>query len=230
VRFRAYLFDVQGTLLDFFTPVSTAVGDYLNTREITDADAAEFTRNWRENYFQRVRSVQQSIDQWRPVQAEYQAGFLDVCAHYRLPAPDHAVAAAVAASWQLLEPWPDVRAGIARIREEAMTAALSNTDMSTAIALFKRTGIGMDAIFTAEIFGAFKPDPRVYLGALDYLGVRPQEAAMVASHPYDLEAADSLGLGTIFVSRPLEYGDPALAHEMAAGSVTQYVRGIGEID
>jgi len=230
VRFRAYLFDVQGTLLNFFNPVSTAVGDYLNAHGITDVDATEFTRNWRENYFQRVRSIQQSIDQWRPVQAEYQAGFLDVCAHYRLPAPDHAVAAAVAASWQLLEPWPDVRAGIARIREEAMTAALSNTDMSTAIALFKRTGIGMDAIFTAEIFGAFKPDPRVYLGALDYLGVRPQEAAMVASHPYDLEAADSLGLGTIFVSRPLEYGDPALAHEMAAGSVTQYVRGIGEID
>ncbi len=230
MRFRAYLFDVQGTLLDFFNPVSTAVGDYVNAYEITDVDPAEFTRSWRENYFQRVRSIPQSIDTWRSVQAEYQAGFVDVCVHYRLPAPNHAAAAAVAASWQLLEPWPDVRAGMARIREKAMTAALSNTDMSTAIALFKRTDIGMDAIFTAELFGAFKPDPRVYLGALDYLGVRPQQAAMVASHPYDLEAAASLGLGTIFVSRPLEYGDPALAHEMAAGSVTQCVRAIGEID
>ena len=230
MRFRAYLFDVQGTLLDFFNPVSTDVGDYLTAHEIADVDAAEFTRSWRENYFQRVRSIPQSNDQWRSVQAEYQAGFIDVCVHYGLPAPDHAAAAAVAASWQLLEPWPDVRAGMARIREEAMTAALSNTDMSTAIHLFKRTGIGMDAIFTAELFGAFKPDPRVYLGALDYLGMRPQDAAMVASHPYDLEAAAALGLGTIFVSRPLEYGDPALAHEMAAESVTQYVRAIGEID
>ena len=230
MRFRAYLFDVQGTLLDFFKPVSTAVGDYVTAQKITDVDAAEFTRSWRENYFQRVRSIPQSIDTWRSVQAEYQAGFVDVCVHYGLPAPNHAAAAAVAASWQLLEPWPDVRAGMAHIREKAMTAALSNTDMSTAIALFMRTDIGMDAIFTAEPFGAFKPDPRVYLGVLDYLGVRPQEAAMVASHPYDLEAADSLGLGTIFVSRPLEYGDPALAHEMAAGSVTQYVRAIGEID
>lgn len=86
------------------------------------------------------------------------------------------------------------------------------------------------AIFTAEMCGAFKPDPRVYRRALAYLGVRPEEAAMVASHPYDLEAADSLGLGTIFVSRPLEYGDPALAHEMAAERVTQYVRAIGEIE
>ena len=230
MRFRAYLFDVQGTLLDFFHPVSTAVGKYLTASKITDVDAAEFTRSWRENYFQRVRSIPQSIDQWRSVQSEYQAGFFDVCVHYGLPAPDHAAAAAVAASWQLLEPWPDVRVGMARVREKAMTAALSNTDMSTAIALFKRTGIGMDAIVTAELFGAFKPDPRVYLGALAYLGVRPEEAAMVASHPYDLEAAAALGLGTIFVSRPLEYGDPALAHEMDAGSVTQYVRTLGDID
>jgi 2-haloacid dehalogenase len=230
VRFRAYLFDVQGTLLDFFSPVSAAVGHYLSARGVTDVDAAEFTRNWRENYFQRVRSIPQGEDTWRPVQAEYQAGFSDVCARHGLPAPDPAAAEAVAVSWQRLEPWPDVRAGMARVRQRAITAALSNTDMSTAIALFKGLGIGMDAIFTAEMFGAFKPDPRVYQRALAYLGVRPQEAAMVASHPYDLEAADSLGLGTIFVSRPLEYGDPALADEMAAGSVTQHVRAIGEID
>jgi 2-haloacid dehalogenase len=117
VRFRAYLFDVQGTLLDFFTPVSTAVGHYLTAHEITDVDAAEFTRRWRENYFQRIRNIPQSIDKWRSVQAEYQAGFLEVCAHYELPAPNDAAAQAVAGSWQHLEPWPDVRAGMARVRQ-----------------------------------------------------------------------------------------------------------------
>jgi len=230
VRFRAYLFDVQGTLLDFFNPVGAAVAHYLKANEITAVDAGDFTRRWRENYFQRIRSIPQSIDQWRPVQSEYQAGFVEVCLHFGLPRPDHAAVEAVAGSWRQLEPWPDVRAGMARIREKAITATLSNTDMNTAIALFKGLAIDMDAILTAEICGAFKPDPRVYRRALTYLGVRPEEAAMVASHPYDLEAAASLGLGTIFVSRPLEYGDPKLAHEIAAGSVTQYVRGIGEID
>jgi len=230
VRFRAYLFDVQGTLLDFFNPVNSAVGHYFTAHGIEHVDAAEFTRSWREDYFQRLRSIPQSLDKWRPVQSEYLAGFSDVCLRYGLPAPDHAVAEAVAGSWQRLEPWPDVRAGMASVREKAITATLSNTVMSTAIVLFKRLGIGMDAIFTAEMFGAFKPDPRVYQRALAYLRVRPEEAAMVASHPYDLEAADSLGLGTIFVSRPLEYGDPALAHDVAVGSVSQYVRAIGEID
>lgn len=229
MQFRAYLFGIQGTLLDFFSPVSTAVGFYFNANEITDIDAASFTRRWRENYFQRLQSIPQSFDKWRSVQAEYQAGFVEVCMHYGLAAPDNAAVEAVAKSWQQLVPWPDVRSGIASVRKNAITTTLSNTDMSTAIALFKRLGIGMDAIFTAEIFGAFKPDPLVYRRALAYLGVRPEDAAMVASHPYDLEAAASLGLGTIFVSRPHEYGDPALAHEMAAESVTQYVRTIGEI-
>jgi len=230
VRFRAYLFDVQGTLLDFFEPVSTAVGRYFQANDITNVDAAEFTRAWRENYFHRVRHVRQNVANWRPVQDEYEAGFSDVCALYGLRAPDRAAAKTVAGSWQRLEPWPEVRTGMARLREHAITATLSNTDMSTAISLFKGLCIDMDAIFTAELVGAFKPDPAVYQQALRYLGLAPHEAAMVACHPYDLEAAGSLGLGTIFVSRPLEYGDPALAHEMAIESVSQRVRSIGEID
>lgn len=230
VQFRAYLLDVQGTLLDFFNPVSTAVGQYLDAHGIQDVDSADFTRAWRENYFHRIRSIPQSLDTWRPVQDEYRAGFSDICVRYGLPEPDQAAAQTVAASWQRLEPWPDVRAGMARLRSGAITAALSNTDMTTAIALFKGLGIGVDAIFTAEMFGAFKPDPRVYQQALKYLGVHPEHAAMVASHPYDLEAAGSLGLGTIFISRPLEYGNPAFAHTMAVESVTQHVRAVGEIE
>ena len=229
MRYRAYLFDVQGTLLDFFNPVSTAVSRYLKESGITGVDAADFTRAWRENYFVRIQRIQQSVDNWHRVQDEYAAGFGDVCAHYRLPEPDPASAQAVARSWKNLEPWPDVRDGMARLRDKAIIASLSNTDMSTAISLFKDLAIDMDAIFTAEMFGVFKPDPTVYQRALRYLGLRADEVAMVASHPYDLEAAGCVGLGTIFISRPLEYGDPVLAHEMAMESVSQYVRSIAEI-
>jgi 2-haloacid dehalogenase len=230
MRFRAYLFDVQGTLLDFHTPVSAAVGRYLETNQIRDVDAAEFTRAWRENYFLRIRRVPRSAGTWRPVQVEYETGFIDTCERYGLPEPDRPAAAAVAHSWKRLEPWPDVRAGMAGLRAKAITVTLSNTDMNTAISLFKDLAIDMDAIFTAEMFGVFKPHPDVYRRALQYLGLRPGEAAMVASHPYDLEAAGALGLGTIFVSRPLEYGDPALAHEMGVDSVSQRVCAIGDIE
>lgn len=230
MRFNAYLFDVQGTLMDFFSPVRTAVARYLDDTGVDRVDAGEFTRDWRQNYFHRLAGIAPEPGNWRRVQDHYEAGFVDTCARYGLPEPDSAAARRVAGSWQRLEPWPDVRGGIARVREDAVAAVLSNTDMSTAIWLFKRLAIDMDAIFTAELFEAFKPDPSVYLRALRYLGVRPGEAAMVASHPYDLYAAGSVGMGTVFVSRPLEYGDAALAHEMPDDAVTQHVRSIAEIE
>ncbi|GAS98227.1 haloacid dehalogenase, type II [Mycolicibacterium canariasense] len=230
MRFRAYLFDVQGTLLDFFGPVTDAVTNYLDNQHITTVDPGDFTRAWREDYFRRVRSIPQSVDDWRRVQDLYAAGFADVCAGYGLDRPSPGDTGLASASWQRLEPWPDVRTGMARLRRQAITATLSNTDMSTMITLFKRLAIDMDAIFTAEMVGAFKPDPRTYLRALQYLDIAPGEAAMVAAHPYDLEAAGSLGMGTIFLHRPFEYGDPGLAHEMAPGRVDQYVASVAEIE
>lgn len=229
MRFRAYLFDVQGTLLDFFTPVRAAIQGYLDDHSVTGVDPSEFTRAWRSDYFQRVTGLTQSVGAWHRVQDEYTAGFRELCRRRGIPEPGSA-AAAVASAWQRLQPWPDVPDGLARLRATAITATLSNTDMSTMVTMVKDLRIGMDAIFTAELFGAFKPDPVVYRRALQYLGVRPHEAAMVACHPYDLEAAGELGLATVFVRRPHEYGDPALAHDVPPDTVSQYVHAIGEIE
>lgn len=230
MRFRAYLFDVQGTLLDFFRPVTDAVTEFLDSQQITTFDPADFTRAWREDYFRRVRSIPQTVEDWRRVQDLYAAGFADVCVGYGLDRPSAGDTELAAAGWQRLEPWPDVRAGMARLRGRAITATLSNTDMSTMISLFKRLAIDMDAIFTAEMIGAFKPAPTTYLRALQYLGVAPREAAMVAAHPYDLEAAKALGMGTVFLHRPFEYGDPRLAHDMAPEQVDQYVDSVADIE
>ncbi|MUM18475.1 haloacid dehalogenase type II [Mycobacterium sp. CBMA271] len=224
MRYKAYLFDVQGTLLDFFEPVSRAVAHH-----VPDAPAAAFTRAWRADYFDRVANLAQSADRWTPVQDLYADGFADVCESFGLARPDAATAAAAACSWRHLVPWPDVPAGLAALRSQAVIATLSNTDMSTMVQLFKRLGIPWDAVLTAEVFGCFKPDPTVYRRALRYLGVEPSEAAMVAAHPYDLRAAREIGMSTVFVSRPYEYGDPTLAHADTDEEFGQRVTGIGEI-
>ncbi|AMT71465.1 haloacid dehalogenase type II [Mycobacteroides immunogenum] len=224
MRYKAYLFDVQGTLLDFFEPVSQAVAEYS-----PELDAAAFTRAWRTDYFERVANLTQSADDWTRVQELYARGFADVCEKFGLPRPQAAHAETVASSWQRLVPWPDVPTGLAALRSRAVAATLSNTDMATMVNVFKRLGISWDAILTAEVFGRFKPDPLVYRGALRYLNVQPHEAAMVAAHPYDLRAAREIGMGTVFVSRPHEYGDPVLAHTDADEEFDQRVADIGEI-
>lgn len=224
MRYKAYLFDVQGTLLDFFEPVSHAVAEYD-----PDIDAAAFTRAWRADYFDRVANLAQSADGWTRVQDLYAHGFADVCESFGLRRPDSATAEVVASGWQRLVPWPDVPIGLSGLRSQTVIATLSNTDMATMVNLFKRLGISWDAVLTAEVFGGFKPDPMVYRRALRYLGVEPHEAAMVAAHPYDLRAAQEIGMGTVFVSRPYEYGDPALAHDDPDREFDQRVTDIGAI-
>jgi 2-haloacid dehalogenase len=63
-----------------------------------------------------------------------------------------------------------------------------------------------DAVLSAELFHHFKPDRKVYLGAVDLLGCKPAEVMMVAAHPGNLQAAQDCGLRTGFVGRPLENG------------------------
>lgn len=230
MRFDAYLFDVQGTLLDFYSPVTAAVAEHLRAVGRPDVDPGDVTRAWRKDYFTRTATLERHSGPWQKVQAQYEAGFTAVAEAYGLPNAETTTAQRVSASWQQLIPWPDVRDGLATIRSGALTATLSNTDMATVIGLAKTLDLRFDAHFTAELFGRFKPDPQVYLGALDYLGVPPERAAMVACHPYDLDAAAALGLGTIFVNRPAEYGDPALAHSAQPGHYTQVVTGIDHVE
>jgi 2-haloacid dehalogenase len=37
-------------------------------------------------------------------------------------------------------------------------------------------------------------------------------------------------MGTVFLHRPFEYGDPALAHDMPPEQVDQYVRSVADIE
>lgn len=62
-------------------------------------------------------------------------------------------------------------------------------------------------ILSAEMFNSYKPNPTVYLGAAERLGLKPEECGMVAAHLGDLEAAQKCGFKTIYVERPEEEGD-----------------------
>jgi 2-haloacid dehalogenase len=70
----------------------------------------------------------------------------------------------------------------------------------------RHAGLPWDAVLSAELFGHYKPDPEVYLGAAKLLDLRPDEVVMVAAHPSDLRAAAACGLRTAYVPRPLERG------------------------
>jgi 2-haloacid dehalogenase len=84
------------------------------------------------------------------------------------------------------------------------TCTLSNGNLSLLGDLRTHSTIPFTHVFSAELFGTYKPSPRVYLGAAEKLQLPPDQCAMVAAHLNDLRAAKDNGLKTIYVERPDE--------------------------
>jgi len=76
--------------------------------------------------------------------------------------------------------------------------------MSLLLDLQTYSNIPFTHLFSAEMFGSYKPAPGVYLGATRRLGLLPDQCIMVAAHLNDLMAAKQNGLQTIYVERPGE--------------------------
>jgi 2-haloacid dehalogenase len=109
--------------------------------------------------------------------------------------------------WHRLNPWPDVVAGLQRLKARHVISTLSNGNVALLVDMAKHAGLPWDCVLSAELFQHYKPDPEVYQGAARLLGVERDELMMVAAHPGDLVAAQRAGLRTAYVPRPLEWGE-----------------------
>ncbi len=93
---------------------------------------------------------------------------------------------------------------------------LSNGSASVAEGLFDRAGIRehFERLLTVEDAGRWKPAPEAYAFALHECGVAPEEAMLVAVHPWDIDGAARAGLSTAWVNRT---GGPYPAYFRAPG-------------
>lgn len=205
---KALCFDVQGTLVDFTTPLIEA-GETLAAQRGFIADWREVVTRWRVGYRASMDAILAG-GRWTPTDTLYRE-VLDTLLH-DYPWAQHVSAEdrdALNATWSRLRPWPDTQRGLNRLHARYLTAALSNGSMTSVIRIARQGALAFDVILTGELVQSFKPDPKVYALAIRSLGVAPDEIMMVASHKYDLVAAQAQGFRTAFVARPLEFGPGA---------------------
>ena len=202
---QALLFDVQGTATDFH---STVCGEAvrISAGRCPKIDWAHFISRWRSEYFTAIQVLKPDRDNWIPVRSVYRRLLDQLLTEYPGTDLSDAERQELALSWERLIPWPDVVPGLSRLKTSFTVAALSNADVAAVVNISKRAGLPWDAVFTAEMAGAFKPDPAAYHMAARYLGLSPSRIMMVASHKYDIRAAARLGFQTAFVARPTENG------------------------
>ena len=117
---------------------------------------------------------------------------------------------AISRVWHFLDGWPDSSRGLQVLEDRGfLCCTLSNGNLSLLKDMADFANLPWTHIFSAESFRAYKPDPAVYLGACEKVGLRPDECALVAAHLSDLKAAKACQLQTIYIERGREELWPA---------------------
>jgi 2-haloacid dehalogenase len=200
VQVRALVFDVFGTVVDWRSSVAAEV------RALGwPVDPAAFAGAWRAGYVPAMQAVRDGRLPWMHIDALHRR-ILDALLAERGLAPPEAEVAELNRVWHRLAPWPDSVAGLQRLKQRFPVCTLSNGNVSLLLDMARHAGLPWDTIFSAELFGHYKPDSEVYLGAARLLDLPPEQVLMVAAHPSDLRAAAACGLKTAYVPRPLERG------------------------
>ena len=201
---KALCFDIFGTVVDWRGSI-VRDGGLLGQRLGLNLDWAAFADAWRAGYPLAMDQVRRGELPWTNIDGLHRR-ILDRLLAGRGLVLTEEDAAWLNKVWHRLTPWPDSVAGLQRLKTRYTISTLSNGNLSLLVAMAKHGGLPWDAVLSAELFGHYKPDPEVYLGAARLLDLRPDEVMMVAAHPSDLRAAAACGLRTAYVPRPLERG------------------------
>ena len=204
-RPAAAIFDVFGTLVDWRGAIAREVAAAFAAKGLA-VDAEAFADAWRAEYQPAMERVRAGARGYVPLDVLHRENLERVLAARGVTAFDPAGIAALAAAWERLDPWPDVRPGLALLRPHMLLAPCSNGSIALMVRLARHAGLVWDAVLGAEIARDYKPKPAVYRAACAALGLPPGRVMMVAAHEDDLAAARAAGLLTGFVPRPLEHG------------------------
>jgi 2-haloacid dehalogenase len=225
---RALCFDVFGTVVDWHGSVQAEV-----QRLGLPVDGSAFALAWRAGYAPAMQEVRSGALPWTDLDGLHRRILDRLLAEHGI-ALDEATAAELNLIWHRLQPWPDSVAGLALLKRRFTITTLSNGHVALLVNMAKHAGLPWDTVLSAELFGHYKPDPEVYLGAARLLGLQPPQVMMVACHPSDLRAAAACGLRTGYVARPLERGPggemapwQAGEFDLVAGSFTDLARQMG---
>jgi 2-haloacid dehalogenase len=202
---RALTFDVFGTVVDWRTGVA-AEGRRLGQLHGIDADWERVADAWRALYIPYMNRVRSGELPWTNFDRLHRMSLDQVLDDFEISGLDGPARDEFTHAWERLPAWPDASEGLAALARRFTVATLSNGNRAQQEALMRFTELRFQRLISAEDFQHYKPDPEVYLGAAAKLGVKPDQVMMVAAHKTDLRAAQSAGLGTAFVERPLEKG------------------------
>ena len=194
-------FDVFGTVVDWHGSIAAEVRQLY-----PQVDDEAFALAWREGYQPAMQRVRSGEVGWTKIDDLHRLILDSILPRFGMGDLPENERRTLNRVWHRLNPWPDVVEGLSRLKRRHIITTLSNGNIGLLTDMAKHGELPWDCVLSAEVFRAYKPDPRTYLGVADVFDVAPSEVMMVAAHQDDLAAARACGLLTAYVERPLEFG------------------------
>ena len=194
-------FDVFGTVVDWYGGIAREVQALR-----PGVNGGEFAMAWRAGYQPAMRRVMSGELGWTLIDDLHRLILDGILGQFGLSNLTEAQKRQLNKAWHRLDPWPDVVAGLTRLKSRFTICTLSNGNIGLLTNMAKHGGLPWDCILSAEVFRAYKPDPAVYLGVARVFDVAPAEVMLVAAHQDDLASARACGLQTAYIERPAEFG------------------------
>lgn len=147
------------------------------------------------------------------------------------PADVDDAASEVIAAFMDLPLHPDVAPGLRALGALGIRlVTLSNGSAAVAEGLVDRNGLDgvFERILSVTDAPRWKPDESAYRYALEACGVEPEDAMLVAVHPWDTHGAASAGLRSAYVARTgTPYPAAMRPPELTVGSLTELAERLG---
>jgi 2-haloacid dehalogenase len=179
---RALLFDTFGTLVDWRSGLVAQLQTWGSVHDFA-VDWPRLVDAWRRDSVPALAEVRTGQREWANLDELQRETMARLAPQFGLPALSHDALDQLVQMWHELPAWPDTVEGMARLRSRYLVAPLSNGHVALLMRLARAAGITFDAIFGADVFRQYKPDPQTYLGAANLLVCAPGEVMLVASHP-----------------------------------------------
>lgn len=200
-RAQVLAFDVFGTVVDWHSGIAREVQSLHPS-----VNGSEFALAWRGGYQPAMRRVMSGELGWTLIDGLHRLILDSILARFGLADLTEAQKKNLNTVWHRLDPWPDVLAGLTRLKARHTICTLSNGNLGLLSNMAKRASLPWDCILSAEVFRAYKPNPATYLGVARVFDLPPAEVMLVAAHQDDLAAARACGLQTAYIERPTEFG------------------------
>ena len=202
---KALFFDIFGTLVDWRSSIILGLKnlDIFNNRS---SELELFVIYWRKEYQPILNKVNNNSIVWKTLDELHEITLEAVLNKMNFPKLTNKEKKCLIMLWHKLNPWSDSCKAIKQLNKRYITASLSNGNIALQEKLFDYANLNFDFMFSAEHFKKYKPNKVVYEGAVEMLSLNIDQCVLVASHKNDLYAAANLGMKTIYIDRPFEYG------------------------